>query len=80
MIETYRLYTPQMRSTQVHYQVIVPGAARCQHELLHEDWRDRIDIQNGIVFVTFSCEKCGRRICQSLEEVLPPVSWNRADG
>lgn len=80
MMETYRFCPPQMQSRRVHYQVIVPGTPRCQHELLDEDWSDRIDIQNGIIFVTFSCEKCGRRICQSLEEVLPPVSWNRADG
>lgn len=79
-METYRYYPPQMRSTQMAYEVITAGTAECEHELLELDWRDRITIQDGLVFVTFSCEKCGRQICQSLEEVLPPASWKGGNG
>ena len=76
-IETYRYYPPQVRSTEVPYEVLTAGAADCEHELLELDWRDRITIQDGLVFVTFSCKNCGRQICQSLEEVLPPASWRK---
>jgi hypothetical protein len=79
-VETYRYYPPQLRSTHMPYQVITAGAPDCEHELLELDWCDRITIQSGLVFVTFSCEKCGRQICQSLEEVLPPVSWKGGNG
>ena len=74
-METYRYYPPQMRSTRVPYEVITAGAADCNHELQELDWCERIAIHDGLVFVTFSCEKCGRQISQSLEEVLPPASW-----
>lgn len=79
-METYRYYPPQLRSTHMPYQVITAGAPDCEHELLELDWCDRITIQSGLVFVTFSCKKCGRQICQSLEEVLPPVSWKGGNG
>ena len=74
-METYRYYPPQMRSTAMPYEVVTAGATGCRHELLDADWRDRITIQDGLVFVTFACAKCGRQICQSLEEVLAPASW-----
>jgi hypothetical protein len=79
-VETYRYYPPQTRSTAMPYEVITSGSAICQHELLQDDWRDRIAIQDGLVFVTFSCKRCGRQICQSLEEVLPPESWKGGNG
>jgi hypothetical protein len=79
-METYRYYPPQMRSTQMQYELIAAGAADCEHELLELDWRDRITIQDGLVFVLFSCKKCGRQICQSLEEVLPPANWKGGNG
>jgi hypothetical protein len=79
-METYRYYPPQMRSTQMPYEVITAGITNCEHELQELDWRDRISIQDGLVFVTFSCQKCGRQVCQSLEEVLPPASWKGGNG
>lgn len=79
-METYRYYPPQMRSTQMTYEVITAGSANCEHELLELDWCDCITIQDGLVFVTFSCQKCGRQISQSLEEVLPPASWKGGNG
>lgn len=79
-METYRYYPPQMRSTHMPYDVITAGIADCEHELLELNWCDRITIQNGLVFVTFSCKKCGRQICQSLEEVLPPATWKGGNG
>ncbi len=74
-METYTFYPPQLRYTQMPYQVIAPGAANCEHELFELDWCDRIFIQDGLVFVTFSCRHCGRQICQALDEVMPPASW-----
>jgi hypothetical protein len=76
-METYRFYPPRMRPTQVPYQEIVPGALDCQHQLAEESWLDRISVEDGIVFVTYCCEHCGRKVCQSLEQVLPPASWLR---
>ena len=75
-METYRFYPPRLLPKQVPYQVIARGRARCQHELLDQPWQDRITIQNEILFVTYSCKHCGRRLCQSLEEVVPPATWN----
>ena len=74
-METYRYYPPQMRSTQMPYQVVVAGAQDCEHEVLAHDWQDRILVQDGLIFVNFSCKHCGRQVCQTLEEVLPPMSW-----
>jgi hypothetical protein len=78
-VETYTYYPPQMHPTQMPYQVLVAGAQECEHQLLDQDWRDRISVQDGIVFITFTCRLCGRQICQSLEEVLPPPTWKRGD-
>jgi hypothetical protein len=80
VMETYRYYPPQMQSTSMPYEVITAGAEGCEHELLEDGWRDRVAIQDGLVFVTFSCKRCGRQICQSLEEVLPPASWKGGNG
>ena len=80
IVETYRYYPPQMRSTQIPYEIVTAGNAECAHELLELDWRDRISIRDGIVFVKFSCKHCGRQVCQSLEEVLPPASWKGGNG
>jgi hypothetical protein len=74
-METYRYYPPQMRSTQMPYQVVVAGAQDCEHEVLARDWQDRMLVQDGLIFVSFSCKHCGRQVSQSLEEVLPPASW-----
>ena len=71
-METYAFYPPQLQSTRLPYQVLRAGSPLCRHELRDEDWRDRIAVENGVVFVTFSCRHCGRRICQSLDEVVPP--------
>jgi hypothetical protein len=79
-METYRFYPPQMQPRQVPYQVLMTGVADCQHELLEDNWCDRILVQEGVVFVTFSCRHCGRQVCQSLDEVLPPTSWNGGRG
>ena len=75
-METYRFYPPQMRARQVPYQLLAAGAAGCKHELLDEDWSERISVRDGIVFITYSCRHCGRQICQSLDEVAPPLHWN----
>jgi hypothetical protein len=69
-----------MRSTQMPYEIITAGAPDCEHELLELDWRDRITVQDELVLVTFSCKNCGRQICQSLEEVLPPAGWKGGNG
>ena len=74
-METYRFYPPKMRSTQVPYQVLADGANDCEHEVLARDLKDCMLVQDGLIFVTFSCKHCGRQVCQSLEEVLPPASW-----
>jgi hypothetical protein len=79
-METYQYYPPQMRSTAMPYEVITEGAPGCRHELLDAGWHDRIAIQDGLVFVTFSCKRCGRQVCQSLEEVVPPASWKGGNG
>jgi hypothetical protein len=78
-METYSYYPPQMRPTQMPYHVLVAGAQECEHELLNQDWRDRISVQDGIVFITFTCRICGRQICQSLEEATPPPTWKGGD-
>jgi hypothetical protein len=75
-METYRFYPPQVRSTQLPYQLLSAGEATCHHELLEDAWCDRITVQDGILFVTYSCRRCGRQICQSLDEVTPPPGWN----
>ena len=74
-METYRYYPPQMHSTQVPYQVLADGVSDCEHEVLARDLKDCMLVQDGLIFVTFSCKHCGRQVCQSLEEVLPPASW-----
>lgn len=77
-METYKFYAPRMRSTRVPYQVLTPGAEDCQHELLSDSWCERISVQDGVVFITFTCHHCGRQVCQSLDEVSPPEKWNGA--
>lgn len=77
-MEAYRFCPPEIRSTQVPYQAIVQGAFYCQHQLADEAWTNRILIQHGIVFVTFSCRPCGRVVCQSFDPVQPPATWDRA--
>jgi hypothetical protein len=57
---------------------MAPGAAHCHHELLENGWADRIVVRDGVVFITFSCKNCGRQLCQSLDEVIPPAGWNGA--
>jgi hypothetical protein len=74
-METYKYYPPQMHSTRIPYEILVDGAADCEHELLDCDWCDSLIVQEGLVFVTFSCKHCGRQVCQSLEEIVPPISW-----
>jgi hypothetical protein len=74
-METYKFYPPQLKPTRVPYEVITAGAANCEHELADNDWCNSIAVQDGIVFVTFSCQHCGRQVSQSLEEVSPPTSW-----
>jgi hypothetical protein len=75
-METYRFYPPRMQPADIPYQVLSRGRASCRHELLDQPWQDRISVQDGIVFVTYSCKHCGRQLCQSLEEILPPAAWN----
>jgi len=77
-METYRFYPPQMQARQMPYQEVIAGAEDCRHELLEDGWCNRISIENGILFVTYSCRHCGRRIYQSLDEISPPASWNGA--
>jgi hypothetical protein len=74
-METYKFYPPRLRSRQVPYHEIVPGSADCQHQLAEEAWLDRISVRDALVFVTYTCEHCGRRVCQTLEQVLPPAAW-----
>jgi hypothetical protein len=74
-METYRLYPPQMTAKYVPYQVLADGVADCQHELETDAWGDRISVQDGIVFVTFSCRHCGRKLSQSFDEIVPPGTW-----
>jgi hypothetical protein len=79
-METYVFYPPQLRSRQVAYQEIAAGAVECEHELLKDAWCERISVQDGVIFVKFSCKHCGRQVCQSLDEVLPPASWKGGNG
>lgn len=74
-METYQFYPPKFRSVPMDYHVLRPGAWDCDHELLDVDARDRILIQDGIVFAIFSCKHCGRQLAQSLDEVTPPATW-----
>lgn len=71
-METYEFYPPQMQARCVAYHLLAAGAADCPHELLNDDWCARISVQDGIVFITFTCRHCGRQVCQSLDEVSPP--------
>jgi hypothetical protein len=74
-VETYRLYPPQMKAKYVPYQVVADGVADCQHELMTDGWSDRISVQDGVVFVTYSCRHCGRKLSQSFDEIAPPGAW-----
>jgi hypothetical protein len=74
-METYKLYPPQLTERQVPYEVVVAGAEDCQHELLENSWQERISVQDGVIFVRFSCRHCGRTICQSFDELIPPATW-----
>lgn len=74
-METYRFYPPQLRSVQMEYHILRPGVRDCHHEPLTMDWCDRIMVQDGIVFVTFTCKHCGRQLAQSLDEIVSPASW-----
>jgi hypothetical protein len=74
-METYTYYPPRMHPTQMPYHVLVEGVHECEHQLLDQDWCDRISVQDGIVFIAFTCRLCGRQICQSLEEVSLPSTW-----
>jgi hypothetical protein len=74
-VETYRLYPPQMQAKYVPYQVVADGVADCQHELMTDGWSDRISVQDGVLFVTFSCRLCGRKISQSFDEIVEPAAW-----
>lgn len=78
-METFRFYPPQLQSKRLPYQVFATGAADCQHQLLNDGWQDRVSVRDGVVFVTYSCKHCGRKVYQSLDEVLPPATW-RANG
>lgn len=75
LMETYRLYPPQMKAKYVPYQVIADGVVDCQHELMTDGWGDRISVQDGIVFVTYSCQHCDRKLSQSFDEIVPPGAW-----
>jgi hypothetical protein len=75
LVETYRLYPPQMKAKYVPYQVVADGAVDCQHELMTDGWSDRISVQDGVLFVTFSCRHCGRKISQSFDEIVEPGAW-----
>ena len=75
-METYAFYPPQMKPARVPYQVLAPGAEDCRHELLSDSWCERISVQDGVVFITFTCYHCGRQVCQSLDEVSPPKNWS----
>jgi hypothetical protein len=77
-METYTFYPPQMKPSQMPYEILVPGSADCKHEILADDWADRVSVLEGIIFVRFSCKHCGRQLGQSLDEVLPPSSWKGA--
>jgi hypothetical protein len=77
-MEAYQFYPPQMKSTRVPYQVLTPGAANCHHELLKDGWHQRISVEAGVIFITFTCCHCGRQVCQSLDEISPPHGWNGA--
>lgn len=79
-METYSFYPPQLRSRQVPYHVLAQGTEGCQHQLLENNWQDRISVEDSVLFIAFTCRHCGRQICQSLDEVLPPASWNGGDG
>ena len=79
-MESYEFYPPQLQATQIPYLVQALGAEECQHELLDEGWNNRITVQDDIVFVAFSCRNCGRKVCQSLDQVMPPASWNGSKG
>ena len=75
LVETYRLYPPQMTAKYVPYQVVADGVPDCQHELMSDGWSDRISVQDGVVFVTYSCHHCGRKLSQSFDEIAPPGAW-----
>jgi hypothetical protein len=77
-METYRYYPPRMRHTQMDYLELAPGANDCQHQLADQAWRDRVSVEDGIVFVTYSCKHCGRVVGQSFDQVQPPATWIRA--
>ena len=77
-METYAFYPSLVKSVRVPYQVVAPGSEDCQHELLDDSWHERISVQAGVVFITFSYYRCRRQVCQSLDAVSPPRNWNGA--
>ena len=50
-METYRYYPPTVRPQVVPYQIIEDGRGECRHELLGNDWCERIMVRDGIVFL-----------------------------
>ena len=74
-METYPFYPPQMQPAQMPYQELVPGDVDCQHQLEEAEWRERVSVREGLVFISYSCKQRGRQVCQSLEQVQPPPSW-----
>ncbi len=79
-METYRYYPPNVTPQVVPYQIIENGSGECRHELLSNDWCERIMVRDGIVFVVYTCRHCGRSVSQSFDEVLPPPTWSVANG
>jgi hypothetical protein len=79
-METYRFSPPQLKQEFIPYEVVDEGAADCQHKLLDQSWQERITVQDGIIFIVFSCARCGRKIVQSLDEVVPPATWIGVQG
>jgi hypothetical protein len=75
LMETYTLYPPQGISARVPYHVVAEGEPGCKHELEEASWQDSLAVQDGILFVYFSCRHCGRKLSQSFDEVLPPRTW-----
>jgi len=75
-METYTVFPPQNRAAEVPYHVLVEGSDDCAHSLLDNEWPDRISIVDDLVFISYTCQHCGRQISQSLEQLVPPTNWN----
>ncbi len=66
---------PKSKARKIFYQIEKPGDESCDHELKPDFSKNRLSTESGIVFASFTCEKCGRELIQTVGELLSPETW-----